>query len=325
MSSNDLADLKPVYLIFGPEELLLDQAVERLRRRLSAVADLDFNLDAFDGETATADAIVGAANTLPFMSERRLVIVRKADRMSTADLNVLAEYATNPNPETTLVLVATKIAKNLRIYKAIDKTGQVSEYKAPSKRDYPRTVVEMFAARDRRIGLEAAEVLVRAVGHDLRRLSIEIDKVIAFTGDRQTLSRDDVEEVMSTTAPTSIFDFLDALGSRECRDALRLLASLVAEGESIHGIHAMSLRHVRNLLGVRALRDRGDQPAGAAAIAAQMGMMEWQARNLIRQADRFAAGELVDALRMAAAGEAEMKTSREPRLVFERWIVSVCG
>jgi DNA polymerase-3 subunit delta len=305
--------------------LLLDQAVERLKQRLSAVADLDFNLDIFDGDSATADAVIGAANTLPFMSDRRLVIVRKADRMSTADLGLLADYATDPNPETTLVLVATKIAKNMRVYKAIDALGGAAEYKAPTKREYPRTVVGMFAARERKIGIDAAEVLVRAIGYDLRRLSIEIDKVIAFSGDRQVLSRDDVEQVMSTTAPTSIFDFLDALGSRECRDALRLLAALLADGESVHGVHAMSLRHVRNLLSVRALQGRPGETMSSSAIAAQMGVQEWQTRNLIRQAGRFSTGELVDGLRSAAAGEADMKTSRDPRLVFERWVVSLCG
>ena len=49
MASQDLASLKPVYLIWGGESVLLDRAVDRLRSRLAAVADLDFNLDVFDG------------------------------------------------------------------------------------------------------------------------------------------------------------------------------------------------------------------------------------------------------------------------------------
>jgi len=325
MGSQDLADLKAVYLIHGTEELLLDQAVERLKKRLSAVADLDFNLDVFDGEAASAEEIVAAANTLPFMSDRRLVIVRRVDRMPADALGVLAEYAADPNPDTTLVLVASKIARNTRIYKAVDALGGVAEYRPPTKREYPRHVVEMFADRGKRVGLDAAEVLVRAVGYDLRRLSVEIDKVISYTGESETLSRAEVEEVMSTSAPTSIFDLLDALGSRDCRTALRRLARLVDEGESIHGLHAMSVRHVRSLLSVRALLEREGEGSVTALVCRELGVRDWQARNLVAQARRFSTRELIEGLRAAAAGEAQMKTSRDPRLVFELWLLEVCG
>jgi DNA polymerase III subunit delta len=325
MATPELTDLKPVYLIHGPEELLLEQAVDRLKQRLSAVADLDFNLDVFDGDTAQPDEVIAAANTLPFMSERRLVVLRRADRMTADALGMIAEYAADPNPDTTLVLVASKIARNLRIYKAVDALGGVAEYKAPAKRDYARTVVGMFADKGKRVGLDAAEVLVRAVGYDLRKLSVEIDKVISFTGDESTLSRDEIEQVMSTTAPTSIFDFLDALGSRDCREAMRLLSALLAEGESVHGVHAMGVRHIRNLLSASALLERDDGGSAIGLISREVGVREWQARNLAAQARRFSSQELVGALRAAAESEGKMKTSRDPRLAFEIWVLEVCG
>jgi DNA polymerase-3 subunit delta len=322
--SDVLSDLKPVYLIYGSEELLLEQAVNRLKKRFAEVGDLDYNMKVFDGESAEGYEIVAAANTLPFMSERLLVVVRRADKLKTDDLNVIADYAADPNPATSLVLVAEKIAKNMRIYKAIDKLHGVAEYKAPSKREYPKKVVEMFADHGKRIGVEGAEVLVRAVGFDLRRLDIEIEKVVAFTGEDATLSRDDIEAVMSTTAPTSIFDFLDALGARDCRMALRQLSDLLGEGESVYGIVAMSLRHTRNLISVRALLDR-EESLSDGAIAKEIGAPPWLIKNLSRQAARFTEAELVQLLRDAAAMDREMKTSREPRLAFERWIVSACG
>jgi DNA polymerase-3 subunit delta len=322
--SSDLSDLKPIYLIHGQEDLLLEQAVDRLKARFAAVGDLDYNLKTFDGDSADGYEIVAAANTLPFMSERLLVVVRRADRLKTDDLNVIADYAADPNPATSLVLVARKIARNMRVYKAIDALGGVAEYKPPSKREYPKTVVEMFAHHGKRVGIDGAEVLVRAVGLDLRRLDVEIQKVVAFTGEETTLSRDEIEAVMSTTAPTSIFDFLDALGGRDCRRALRLLADLLGEGESIYGVEAMTARHVRSLISVRVLSAREDG-AEQSDIAREIAAAPWQVKNYTRQADRFSEGELVDALRNLAQADREMKTSREPRLVFERWIVDTCG
>ncbi len=321
--SSDVSDLKNVYLIYGTQELQLEQALDRLKSRLSAVADLDFNLQTFRGEASKADEVLSACNTMPFMSERRLVIVRDVDKMGKADLDALAAYARAPAETTTLVLVAEKVDRRTGLYAAVEKLGGVAEYKAPRKSEYPSAVLEMFASHGRSVGRDAAETLVKAVGHDLGRLSIEVDKVIAFAGDQRTLSRNDIEEVMSTTASTSIFEFLDALGSRDARTTMRYANELLAQGESPNRIHAMAVMRVRDLVATQALANRGQ--ASAAACATALRRPEWQVRDYPRQAGRFAPGELVGALRHAAAAEAEMKTSRDSRLVLERWMLAVCG
>ena len=323
MAVNDLADLKPVYLIHGSEELLLERAVRRLRDRLAKVADLDFNLDTFDAEAgATADEVLGAANTMPFMSERRLVVLRHAEKLPAADLTALADYAKDPAPYTCLVLTAEKLAKNTRLYKAVADLGGVAEYAAPKRGEYAGEVVRMFRDKGHDASIEAAEALVAAVGRDLQRLDSEADKVVAYVGDGNAVTAAHVEEAVSSAAPVSVFDYLDALGARDCAGALRLLARLVDSGESVHGIHAMSVRHVRTLIGVKAMMERR---APVAQIAPAVGMAPWQVEKVARQARSFANVELTRALRDAAAAEADMKTSPvDTRLVLERWVAGVC-
>ena len=318
-----LSDLKLVYLIYGTEDLRLQQALARLKKRVADVADLDFNFDTFEGESAKADDIVASCNTLPFLSERRLVVVKNVDKMNAEGWNVLANYAGDPSPTTVLVLVATKLAKNTRLYKAVDKLGGAAEYAAPRKSEYPREVQRMFSDRGKKIALNAAELLVEAVGFDLRRLSAEADKAVAFVGGREEITRDDIEQVASTTAPSSAYEFTDALANRDCRAALRLLSELLGDGESVYGLHALSLRALRDLIAARVVIERGG--GSLAEIAKTIGRPDWQLKNVPRQARGFTTQELVDALRAAAASEAQMKTSRDPRLVFERWIVKVCG
>jgi DNA polymerase-3 subunit delta len=322
VASQSLGDLKPVYLIYGDEQVLLEHAVHRLRARLAEVADLDFNFDSFDGDTADADAVVGAANTMPFMSERRLVIVRNTDKLSTAGLNVLADYAKDPSESACLVLVARKIARNTRLFKAVEALGGVAEYKAPRPSEYPQRVVELFAARGKRVELDAAAAMVQSVGRDLRRLENEVDKVVAFSGDAASLTREDLAAVISAVAPVSIFELNDAIGTRDCAAALRLLADLISQGESVHGALSMSVRQVRTLLSARSLLDRGMKPF---EVGREIGLREeWRVRKTLAQARRFEAVELIAALRRAAATELAMKTGGEPRLALERWIVSIC-
>lgn len=321
--ADPVSRLKSVYLIHGSEDLLLEAALARLKGMVSAGVDLDFDMASFDGDSANAHDVVASCNTLPFLSERRLVIVRHVDRMPKDGLDTLAAYCADPSPTTILVLVAEKFAKNLKLYKAVDKLGGVAEYKPPRKAEYPAEVVKLVEERGRTMPLAAAELLVDAVGYDLRRISVEIDKLVSFAGARTALTRVDVEEVVSDTAETSVFEFTDALANRDCAGALRLLADLLGQGESIHGIHALSLRTLRDLIATRALLDRGQ--GSAAEVSRVLGRPDWQVKRLPGQARAFSAGELVELLRAAAKGEAEMKTSREPRLVFERWVVKFCG
>lgn len=276
----------------------------------------------FDGETADADDVLVALNTLPFMSERKLVVVKRTEKMSSDSLGRLAEYCADPAPSACLVLVAEKVDRRWRLYKAVDALGGLHEYSPPSRGQYAPRVIAMFGARGKRVGVDGAEILVEAVGRDLRRLAVEVDKVCAYVGERTTLSRDDIEHVMSLTAPTSVWEYLDALGERDVRTALRMLADLLAEGESILGVWALSVRHVRQLIAVRAMLDRGE---GRGSIMREVGMADWQARKLEGQVGRYGPGELERALTGAAAAEADMKTSRDARLVFERWIVRVCS
>lgn len=322
VAQKKIESLKPVYLIFGEEDLLLDRALRRLRDRIAEEADLDFNYEAFDGERANADEVVAAANTLPFASERRLVVVRSVDKMDAAGQAVLAEYAKNPAPTACVVLVAKKLRKDSKLFRAVDALGGAAEYKAPKRTEYTSWVLDLFESKGRRLSVDGANALVRAVGRDLRRLETEADKIIAYAGDRTDLEREDIESVVAGTAPVSVFDFLAALGARQCGTALELLDDLTANGEELMGIHAMTLRHLRTLISVRSFLDRG---AGQGEIMRGVGMADWQARNAIEQARRFTTSELSRSLRDAAAMEAKMKSGQgEPQVLFEVWLASVC-
>lgn len=317
-----LSEYKPVYLIYGDQDVKVEQALDALKREVGELADLDFNSETFDGESANADVIVAACNTLPFASERRLVVVRNVDKMAKDGTDRIIDYVGDPAETTILALVAKKIAKNTRLYKAVDKINGILERQGPTRAEWPRETQKLFAVKGRNLSADGAELLVSYVGRDLRRILIEADKIIAYAGVRTELTRADIEAVVAQTAKASIFDFTGALANRDCATALRLLDTLLGDGESVYGLEAMSLRTIRDLISVGALVDRGEGSVGQ--VAAALGRPDWMIKALPRQVRAFAPGELVDILKAAAEAEGKMKTSRDSRLVFERWIVKVC-
>lgn len=323
MAVGELHDLKPVYLIYGSEELLLERAARRLRDRLAAVADLDFNMETFDGGSASADEIVNAANTMPFMSERRLVIVRDVEKMDSAALETLAAYSRDPAPYTCLVLIAAKIAKNSKLYRAVSATGVAFEYAAPKRAEYAAEVVKLLKERGKKISSADAQTVVDLVGRDLRRLDAEADKMAAYAGSEERITAADVAQVVAAGAATSVFELTDAVGDRDAHRALVLLGRLLEGGESALGVHAMLVRHVRALVGARALASRGMSPD---AMAPEIGMAPWLARAATRQASRYDPVDLARALAALADAEEQMKTSSaDAGLVLERWIISTAG
>jgi len=266
--------------------------------------------------------VLNAANTMPFMSERRLVIVRDVDKFDAASMEQMAAYAKDPAPYTCLVLVATKVAKNTKLYKAVAATGVAFEYAAPKRNEYASEVVRLLKERGRQIPLGAAQTLVNIVGRDLRRLDLEADKLVAFVAEGAPITRGDVVAVASASGEASVFELTDAIGDRDTTRALRLLRRLLGS-ETPLGIHAMVARHTRAMVGARALAARG---MGPDAMAPEIGMPPWQVRNVVRQAERYTPAELSVALRGLAAAEEEMKTSpTDAGLVMERWIIATAG
>lgn len=317
------AELKPVYLILSDQSLLVEQALNRMRKRFEEQGGGVFAEDTFDCENASGDDIVGSANILPFISDRRLVIVRNVDKLNKEGLDALSVYVADPAPTTVLVLSGKKLAKNTRLYKAVDKLGGVVERNAPKGRELEASVRGLFTDRGRSMDAAGAELLVVSVGKDLQRLSTEVDKIISFAGDRVELTRSDVEQVVAHTAETSVFAFADALAERQCGRALTLLDGVLRDGaNTVLGAHFIAVRTIRDLIAARAMLDRGTGSAGQ--LAKVLGRQEWQIRRLPVQARGFSSDELVELLRAAAKAEAEMKTSRDARLALERWVVRVC-
>jgi DNA polymerase-3 subunit delta len=194
---------------------------------------------------------------------------------------------------------------------------------APKGRDLITSVRSMFGDRGRSLDMAGAELLVQSAGKDLQRISVEIDKVVAYAGERTELTRDDIASVVAATAETSVFEFADAVAERDCVRALNLLEGLLRDGGStVLSVHFIAMRTLRDLIAARSLLDRGQ--GSLADLSRALGRPDWQLKRLPKQARGFRSDELVALLKAAAKAEAEMKTSRDARLALERWVVLAC-
>ena len=108
-------EIHEVYFFYGEEKLLLDKALKALEKQILPEGLEDFNKDVLSGADTSPKQIAELAMNLPFMAERRLLIIQsplpflsipKSDKAGQASVQYLLEYLESPNPQCTLVFCA---------------------------------------------------------------------------------------------------------------------------------------------------------------------------------------------------------------------------
>ncbi len=311
--------LLPVYLVVGEDALKRETVVKRLHFRLAALGDLSFNSDEFDGEQASGADIVAACNTVPFASPVRLVEVRAADKLRKADADELVAYLDSPNETTVLALVAEKLAKNTRLYKAVAKHGKTAVIDcAPLKRfELPKMVRSLAVGHGVTLTEGAAAKLVELVGEDTVRLDGEVKKIALAHRGTDAVNEHEIVGMVGRTAEVKPWEFVDAFSARDVRKCLLYLGRMASV--SPFALLARCTTRLRELVCARAMIARGNPKA----IAAALKMPEWKCKNHAAWARGFSEEELRGAIVSARDVEQAMKSGADPNDAFLGWVLQV--
>lgn len=317
MASTNNKPLLPVYLISGEDELKRETVTKRLRKRVSTYGDLSFNSDVFNGEKATGEEIVAAANTLPFASGVRLVQVNNVEKLRKADMEALIAYLSAPSQTTVLALVAQKLAKNSRLYKAVGAYGKTAYIDCTpfQVKDLNAAVRSMALTHGVTFTEGAAASLIDLAGTNTVTLDNEIRKLaLAHRGD-DPVNQNEVIALVAHTAEIKPWEFLDAFGMKNLSRCIYLYNRM--EKTSPHQLIALCVARVRDLISIKALNARG-----AGDVAAVLKMPPWRLKTLNKQAARYTMKQLIAALNSAQDTELAMKSGADSRTSFLDWLAA---
>lgn len=316
-----MADLLPAYLIVGADELKRDAAVRRLRSRVPA--DMaDFNLDELDGASLEEPGqLISSAQTMPFCADFRLVIVNGAGELAKPVSEAVVSYLADPNPQCVLCLVAEKLAKNTRLYKAVAKVGPHSVVDcAPLKRwELPPYVVKLAQKRGLSMDNAAAQELVERVGESTVALDNQIATLAQLVGDAGRITLADVEANVAQIAEVSPWAFADAVCERNAPRAMEMLNLMKAP--SLVFLHSVLVGRLRELICAKSLDARG----AASGLARELGRQTWQVKNHVRWSRAFGEEELVELLGQAAVCERALKGSQDSEAAFARFVLAMAS
>lgn len=313
-----------VYLILGPSAEERERAY-RLIAEAAVPPDVrDLCLNTFDGEQAAADEILATWRTVPLLGERRVVYVRRFDRLPAEEQDRIAAAAAAPVAGSVLVLAAADVDRRRGAVKALVERAVVVECAPPKGEALVDWILEQAKARGCALARDAASFLAEHVGSNLDALTHELEKVAAYVGPGGRATADDVAAVMAQTTPAAaqneIFRLCDAVVEGRADAVLGGLDNLLANGASPLYILTMLAWHYRRLLAVKL---HGGRQAAAVSEDLGLRLQPFAVERLIRQAARLSRGQLEDGLRLLLRADLNLKRGALPRPTLEHLVLSL--
>lgn len=264
-----------LYVFHGPESFLREHYVREIKKALVAPELEGFNLEALEGARLGFAVLRDAVESLPFMGERKLVLVTDYPICApgAADAVKLLELIDDLPESVCLVFVYDTLEyKNdgrTKLSQTLKKNGLFVEFPFQKEDKLIRWACRRAASAGKDIGYADAERMVFLCGADMQNLKNELDKLITGT-ERAVITREDIERLVTPTPEAGVYSLTNAIAANQPKKAARLLLDLETAGdEPPVRILAVITSQMLNLYAARLLLDAHKN---ADALAAMCGM-----------------------------------------------------
>ena len=318
-----------IRVICGDDEFAVSNA---LNERLDAITtpDLrDANVTTFDSPNAMLAEVIDTARAVPFMSDRRAIIVKNMLAML-EDRNakvrgdwsnlgsVIAEDGYSISNELIFVdYVPLRLTSpNLKPLAAM---AEVERYSTPKRAELDRWIRERAAFSGLTISGGGMARFTALAGDDTRRIDSELRK-LALYADGRPLDDRDVDLMVSDAHQEGIFRVVDAIINRQSGDALAGCHSLIQSGETTEGILYLLSRQLRMLIMASELTMSG---ISRNEIGSRLNIKyEWLLDKTVRQANRSGHKRLLEMHRSLLEVDFATKTGQLDRKLSAELLIT---
>jgi len=331
-----------IYLLYGEDSFGRDEALHTLKERMRALPAGEHNLTELAGADATVANLRLAADAMPFLADRRLVLlrgllgrltgrggyrrtsrVRQKPESGPDELQQLLDYLPDV-PQTTSIAFVEDGSLNPEPFVQAIPRGRALAREFARVLDVSRWVRERAKLLEIDLDESAVRELSSLGASDLRRLDSELRKLGAFAAGR-TITRADVRELV-VGREVNVWALLDGLSERRADRALRAMHALYAQGESPEALLGRDIApHMRRLLVARELADAS--PAERARVdVALLGINPTTVQKWTDQARSFEPNELQRALQLLLDLDRQIKTGEtSPEISLELAVLQLCS
>lgn len=311
-----------LYVLFGTEKYLLDLWEQEIVKAAVPSGER-FDVMQLDLNETVLDVALDEAETVPFLSDYRVVIAKGAQFLTGAkekqkhQVERLIDYTLQPAPYSVLVLIveAEKLDERKKIVKRLKERAVVLEAKKPSQSELMRYVQDTLAAKGQRMERAAVERLLFRCQDDWGKLSRELEKLQLYAGRDAEIPLAIIDDLVPRTLEDNVFQLSEFLVSRRADAALRLVRDLEKQGQELLGLLGLLARQYRIMYLVKQLSEQG---YGEKQMASKIGAHPYTVKLAGQSSRRFTTNQLEQALTAIVEADEAMKTGRgDKQIVFD--------
>lgn len=309
-------EYKHCYLLYGTEGYLKKLYKNKLKEGIIGSED-SMNYSYFEGKSIDINEVIGIAETMPFFSERRLIIIENSGLFKTQ--SDLADYIKNVPEFTHFVFVESEVDKRNRLYKAVKDIGYISEMNGMDEKNLELWIVSLLNKDKKKITKETLTYFMQKSVSSMEGIVQEIEKLVCYTMGSEVITKEDIDAVCTNQVSNQIFLMIDAIASCKQETALSLYYDLLTLREKPMSILFLITRHFNILLQMKEL---SHQPKGE--ISKKVGVPPFAVGKYSSQASNFTKKSLIEGLKMCVSMEEQVKTGlMSDQMAVELLIVSL--
>lgn len=295
--------IERVYLLCGEEKYLVRNAKHTLLTGL-VPADDTMNFIRMEGKDVSGTKIIDFAETMPFFAEYRVVLVENSGWFKNGN-EEMEKYIPEIPDSACLIFVEDEIDKRCRLFKLVGKNGYVCECQKKSDKDLKMWMARYLDRSGKKITVNHLNILSERLGDNMDHISTELEKLIAYCGEREVVELEDIDAICTVEITGRIFEMMDAIGNRNPELALQLYYDLIATKEAPQKILAMLSRQFNIMLQLMELEK---MRVSASDMAVKTGMRPFVVTKTLKQCKNFSYKTVRGALRMCNRMDERIKT-----------------
>lgn len=338
------AEKSQIYFFYGEDTYSISEKLRLWTQQFKLKHD-ESNIEVIEGKTIDLKEFATNLNSLPFLSDKRLVIVKNFLEDATSEAQKeMAEILENPVPDFCILVFSENIPPDRRttLFKKLAEISNTEEFESPSPPELTSFILDEVKSRGGLIGRPEADFLGFQVGPNLWQISNEINKLISASFDEETQDQTQTQspkpitkklilDLVTPSLSSSIFKLTDAIAAKDRADALKVFKILCENGEDTMMIFYMIVRHFRILIQVKYLMDQNTDPK---SIAKELKLHPFVTSNTSKQSKNFQAETLKKIYALLLEIDKSFKSgkikitaedNRELLLEIERFIIKTCG
>lgn len=333
-------ELKPVYLFYGEEQYIMDYTLKLLKEEFIQESLETLNYIVIEGEEASFDKVLNACETLPFMSEKKIVIIKElpvlnnkkdSQNAEIVDNSTLAEYLLKL--DNYLILIFTiknkEVNKSNAIYKSINKVGDIVEFHRLKGKDLSNWIENRFKAYKRKISNANINYIIQQSQYNdpnsektLYDLENEIIKICNYVQVNGEVTKDIIDNLMAKTLEMNVFNLLNEISNKRGENAMRIFSEMYMSNRPVLFILHMIVRQLRNMLQYKIYKSKGYSKRDTLE---KMKLSEFEFNKVANQSNNFTITQLENAMKYCLHADEAIKFNyTDERLAMEMLITQLC-